>query len=278
MGGSLELAPADDIFVQVEYPLSIDPLLLPSIMAKKKAVGTHFLALDVPTGRGTEVKTIGDADLLAKDFMELGKRLGIKTQCLISFGEQPVGYAIGPALEAQEALRVLKGANVPDLMDKVMHLCGLVFGMAEKGNENLALRILRSGKAEKKMREIICEQGGDPEIDPEDIEVGRHTLDVTSDNRGAVLWFDNHLLVAMARLAGAPKDKKAGIVLHKKIGQRVKKGEKVMTVFAEKATKIHSVERLLNEVKPYRIGDRREMLIHKILEVPEPKKSFILER
>lgn len=277
-GGSLELAPADDMFVQVEYPLSIDPLLLPSIMAKKKAVGAHFLALDVPTGRGTKVKTIGDADLLAKDFMELGKRLGIKTQCLISFGEQPVGHAIGPALEAQEALRVLKGANVPDLLDKTLHLCGLVFGMTGKGDENLAMSILKSGKAEKKMREIIGQQGGDPEIEPDDIEVGRHILDVNSHNGGTVLWFDNHLLVAVARLAGAPKDRKAGIVLHKKIGQRVKKGEKVMTAYAEKATKVHRVERLLAEVQPFRVGDRREMLIHKVLEIPEPKKSFILER
>ncbi len=70
-GGSLDLAPADDIFVQIEYPLSIDPLLLPSIMAKKKAVGANYLVLDIPAGRGTKVKTIGDADLLAKDFMEL---------------------------------------------------------------------------------------------------------------------------------------------------------------------------------------------------------------
>ncbi|MEM2969739.1 MAG: thymidine phosphorylase, partial [Candidatus Bathyarchaeia archaeon] len=105
-GGTLNLAPADDIFIRVENPLSIDPLLLPSIMSKKKAVGANLMVLDIPTGRGTKVKTIGEADLLAKDFMELGRRLDIKVQCAVTYGEQPIGHTIGPALEAREALAV----------------------------------------------------------------------------------------------------------------------------------------------------------------------------
>jgi len=71
-------------------------------MSKKKAVGASHLVIDIPCGRGTKVKTIGDADLLSKDFIELGKRLGIKTQCAVTYGEQPIGHAIGPALEARE--------------------------------------------------------------------------------------------------------------------------------------------------------------------------------
>jgi AMP phosphorylase len=279
-GGSLDLAPADDVFVQIEYPLSIDPLLLPSIMAKKKAVGANYLALDIPAGRGTKVKTIGDADLLAKDFMELGKRLGIKTQCVISFGEQPVGHTIGPALEAQEALKVLsRQATVPDLIDKAIHLCGLLFSMAGKGSgERLAMNILKRGKAEKKMREIIESQGGDPNVKPGDIEVASQRLDIKSENSGTVLWMDNQLLIQIARAAGAPKDKKAGVVIHKKIGQRVKKGESIITVFSERTSKLGSAETILNEFAPLRVGDRREMIIHKVVEIPEPKKSFILER
>lgn len=279
-GGSLDLAPADDVFVQIEYPLSIDPLLLPSIMAKKKAVGANYLALDIPAGRGTKVKTIGDAHLLAKDFMELGKRLGIKTQCLISFGEQPVGHTIGPALEAQEALKVLNGqAIVPDLIDKAIHLCGLLFSMTGKGNgERLAMSILKSGKAEKKMREIIASQGGDPNVKPGDVEIGSQKLDIESENSGTVLWIDNQRLMQIARAAGAPKDRKAGVVIHKKIGQRVKKGESIITVFSERASKLGSAERIMNEYSPLRVGDRREMIIHKVVEIPEPKKAFILER
>ena len=150
MGRLSELAPADDRFIQGEYPLSVDPLLLPSIMAKKKAVGANYLVLDIPSGRGTKVKTTGDADLMAKDFMELGKRLEIKTQSIISFGKQPIGNSIAPALEARKALEVLEGRKVPDLIDKAINICGLIFGMAGIGGKNLALDILRSGKAEKK--------------------------------------------------------------------------------------------------------------------------------
>ncbi|HLA21865.1 MAG TPA: hypothetical protein VJZ17_00295, partial [Nitrosopumilaceae archaeon] len=124
-GGALELAPADDIFVRTEYSLYIDPLLLPSILSKKKAVGATHLVVDIPTGRGTKVKTIGEADLLAKDIIELGRRLDIHSHCVITHGEQPVGYAVGPSLEAKEALEVLmKKANVPDLVDKACHIAG----------------------------------------------------------------------------------------------------------------------------------------------------------
>lgn len=184
-GGALDLAPADDIFVRVEHPLSIDPLLLPSIMSKKKAVGTNLLVIDIPTGRGTKVKTIGEADLLAKDFIELGRRLGIKVQCAVTYGEQPVGYTIGPALEAREALNVIMGkGNALDLVDKATAIAGILLGMSGKGDgKETALEILKSGKAEKKLREIIEAQGGDPNVKPEDISVGGQKFTVYSEKR-----------------------------------------------------------------------------------------------
>jgi len=247
-GGSLELAPADDRFIQVEYPLSIDPLLLPSIMAKKKAVRANYLVLDIPSGRGTKVKTTGDADLMAKEFMELGKRLGIKTQSIISFGKQPIGNTIGPALEAREALEVLQGSKVPDLIDKVVNICGLIFGMAGMGGKNVALDILKNGKAEKKMKEIIYRQGGHSEVQIEDIKIGDYKLEIQAVNSGNVLWLDNNIIVTIARLAGAPKDKGAGIIIHKKIGQKVKKDDKLLTIYSEKKNKIHIVEKMLTEI------------------------------
>lgn len=277
-GGSLHLAPADDVFVQVEYPLSIDPMLLPSIMAKKRAVHANFLALDIPTGRGTKVKTIGDANLLAKDFIELGRRIDIKTQCVISYGEQPIGHAIGPALEAREALQALQGGDVPDLIDKTVHLCGLLFEMTGKGDDRLALEILKSGKAEKKMREIITQQGGNPDIRPDDIEIGKHSTDVKADKSGILLWMDNNLLVEIARAAGSPKDKKAGVLLHKKIGEKVNKGETILEIYSEKATKLGLAEKILQEEKPFGVGERMEMMIREVKEMPIAKKAFILER
>ncbi|HSD05075.1 MAG TPA: thymidine phosphorylase [Nitrosopumilaceae archaeon] len=150
-GGALELAPADDIFVKTEYSLYIDPLLLPSIMSKKKAVGATHLVVDIPAGRGAKVKTIGEADLLAKDIIELGRRLNIHTHCVVTHGEQPIGYTMGPVLEAKEALEVLMNkTNVPDLVDKACHIAGAIFEITGKKNGyNLAKEILRTGKAEK---------------------------------------------------------------------------------------------------------------------------------
>jgi len=279
-GGSLNLAPADDMFVRIEHPLSIDPLLLPSIMSKKKAVNADLLVLDIPTGRGTKVKTIGDAELLAKDFMELGRRLGMKVQCAITYGEQPVGYAIGPALEAREALSVLmREAHVPDLIDKATDIAGMLFEMSGKKNgKSLAVEILRSGRAEEKIREIIAAQGGNPKIKPEDIFVGEERYTIRSTRSGYLLWINNTSLVEIARLAGAPKDKGAGVRLYKKIGDPVKKGEPLFTIYAEKDVKLQRAIDRLEESYVLGVGERMEMLIHEVRELPVPRKAFMLER
>jgi AMP phosphorylase len=278
-GGTLELAPADDMFIRIEYPISIDPLMIPSIMSKKKAVGAEYLVIDIPCGRGTKVKTIGDADLLAKEFIEMGKRLDIKTECAITYGEQPVGYTIGPALEAKEALEVLmRKRNVPDLIDKTRHIANMLLKMTGKDGEKLVDEVLKSGRAEEKLRQIIFEQGGDAEIQPEDIEVGKYGIDIHADRKGYVLWMNNHILAAIARAAGAPKDKQAGILLYKKIGDSVEKDEKLFTIYADKTRKLKRAQTVLAEEDVVAVGERREMLVHEVREHPVHKKSFILER
>src|SRR5207245_268467 len=113
-----------------------------------------FLVIDLPTGHGAKLKAVHDAEFLAKDFIELGRRLDIKTQCAITYGEQPLGTAIGPNLEAREALEILMNKRqVPDVIDKVTHVAGLLLEMTGKENgQVLALETLKSGKAEKKIR------------------------------------------------------------------------------------------------------------------------------
>ena len=278
-GGTLQLAPADDIFIQVEYPLGIDPLLLPSIMAKKKAVGATHLVIDIPTGRGAKIKTIGDADLLAKDFIELGKRIGIRVQCAVTYGEQPVGYSIGPALEAREALEVIsRRRSVSDLEEKVCSLAQILLSMVGRRNSgNLAKAALNSGKAMKKLYEIMEAQGG-KKISPEEVEVGDYKLDIKSEKNGRVLWIDNNGISELAKAAGAPKDKGAGILLHKKLGDPVKKEDKVLTIYAEKLRKLERASKLLAEESPVGIGEKREMLVHQVKEIPVTKKMFVLER
>lgn len=95
---------------------------------------------------------------------------------------------------------------------------------------------------------------------------------------GTLIWMNNNMLVEIARAAGAPKDKKAGILLHKKIGQKVKKGESVVEIYSEKATKLGLAEKIIHEARPFGVGDRMEMRIRDVKEIPIAKKAFILER
>jgi len=278
-GGAVDLAPADDIFIRIEYPLSIDPMLLPSVMSKKMAVGAKKVVIDMPTGRGTKIKTIGEATELANRFIELGRRLGIQVSCVSTFGEQPLGHTMGPALEAREALQtVLEGRGSYDLIDKVVHIVEALFKL--KGIKNpgaAAYQILSSGKAAKKLKEIIAAQGGNPRIKPEDIPLGEHCLKVRSVTGGKVWWISNHSMVRIAREAGAPKNKGAGIYLHKKLGDRVKKGDVLFEVFAEKNYKLNRAMSLASKLDIMGVGEKFDMVLARM---PEEKheKMFMLER
>jgi len=280
-GGALELAPADDLFIQVEYPLGIDPLLLPSIMSKKKAIGATHLVVDIPTGRGVKIKTIGEAHDLSYDFIDLGKRLGINVQCAITFGEQPIGYAVGPALEAKEALSAIMGNSPADLNEKATSIAGILFEMVGvKNGKQEAKKILQSGKAEKKLREIIEAQGGNPKIEPEDIQIGDKKAEVTADKDGEVLWIDNAGIAQIAREAGAPKEKGAGVLLKVKLGEHVRKGEAVINIYAERNTKLESALELAQQLKPIVISKKLEekTLIDRIPTKVVHRKTFTLER
>ena len=243
-GGGLNLAPADDIIIKVKKPLSIDPMhqMMASIMAKKYAEGTNFLVLDIPVGAGTKVRDINEGHTLGRKFVELGERLGIRTEIGITYGEQPVGHAIGPALEAQEALLGLKGKGPSSLVEKSTALAGILLelgGIASRGHgKALAKDILSSGKAIKKMREIIEEQGGNPTISPEDIPIGKYKLDVKAPIDGYVTKIINQNIKKIAVAAGAPSDKGAGIYLYKKVGYAVNKGENLYSIYAESSSKL----------------------------------------
>jgi AMP phosphorylase len=279
-GGAVDLAPADDVFIQVEYPLSIDPLLLPSVMSKKKAVQAKYIVIDMPTGKGTKMKTISDYQELAAQFIGLGKKLGINVACASTFGEQPIGYAIGPALEAREALEtIMRGKGISDLIDKAVNLASILFDFKHlKNSKTYALKLLTSGKVEKKFREIIEAQGGNPSIKPGDLSVGSKTIEIKSNASGKVFWINNAAIAQIARAAGAPKDKGAGILLSKKIGDSVKGGETLFKIYAEKNYKLNRALRIANELDVIGIGKKLEMLLAKIPEEKEHKKYFILER
>jgi AMP phosphorylase len=280
-GGALELAPADDLFIQVEYSLGIDPLLLPSIMSKKKAIGATHVVIDIPTGRGAKVKTIGEAHTLAYDFIELGKRLQMNVQCAITFGEQPLGYAVGPGLEAKEALETIMGNGPADLREKAIDLAGMLLEMVgvEDGKQK-AEGILRRGIAERKLREIMEAQGGNPRIKPADVKIGDKTVEITADKEGQVLWISNQDIAQIAREAGAPKEKAAGVKLRTKLGEEIKEGQVLFEIYAERNTKLEAALKLAKELQPIGVSKTLEerMLIDRIPTKAIHKKTFMIER
>lgn len=269
-GGSVDLSPADDTFIQVEHPLGIDPMYLPSIMSKKKSVGATDVVIDIPMGRNAKVKTLHSARSLAKEFIELGRRLGMNVRCAISYGEQPIGHAIGPALEAREALETLMGNGPGSLIQKSVGLSSIIFEMAGKKNpRKLAEYMLKSGKAEKKFRQIIEAQGGNPKIKPEDIHIGEKRFNVISKNSGTVFWMRNDQLTELAITLGTPKDRGAGILLYKKKGYKVKKGEKLFTMFAESETKLDNTLKKLKKMEPVVVREKisQEIIMDVIKEI-----------
>lgn len=236
-GGSLNLAPADDKIISVERPLEIDAesQLLASIMAKKCSVSSTHILIDIPIGKDAKVKNKVGALKLKKEFEKIGRRLKKHIKVLITDGTQPIGNGIGPALEARDVLWLLKRdpRRPIDLEKKCLLMCEQIFSMIEhKDGYKKALGILDSGKAYNKMIEIIKAQGG-REIAAEDIKVGKHSYDVRSSKNGRVLSIDNAFISRIARIAGAPRHKGAGIYLYKHAGDKVKRGEKLYTIFAE---------------------------------------------
>jgi AMP phosphorylase len=280
-GGALDLAPADDLFIQVEYPLGIDPLLLPSIMSKKKAIGATHVAIDIPTGSGAKIKNMTEAYTLASDFVDLGMRLGLNIQCALTFGEQPLGYAVGPALEAKEALTALMGDGPADLKEKAVSLAGMLFGMVgvEDGRKK-AEHMLRSGRAEKKLREIIEAQGGNPQVKPDEIPIGDKKAEVTANEAGRVLWISTEDIIHIAREAGAPREKGAGVVLKAKLGEAVKKDGVLLEIYAERSGKLQAALELARNLQPVVLSKRSEerMLLDKFPEKIAGEHPFMLER
>lgn len=270
-GGKLGISPADDVLIgKVEHPLSIDPIsqLLASVMSKKLAVGVNYLVVDLPVGRGTKLPSEEAALELANDFMEIGRRLGIVVTCGMTYGSQPVGHSVGPALEAREALDALSGGGPVSLREKSTALAGLLLessGQAPRGGgKDLATKVLESGKALQKMREIIEAQGGNPSIRPEDIPIGTQVAPISSPADGYIVEVNNSSINAIAKAAGAPVDKGAGVLLHAKVGYNIKKGSLIMEIYAEHSSKLADAISLSQKLKPITVEG---MLLRRMPEV-----------
>ncbi|MFB0559916.1 MAG: AMP phosphorylase [Candidatus Lokiarchaeia archaeon] len=255
-GGALNLAPADDLIIQVEHPLRIDPTsqMIASIIAKKYSVGIDNMVLDIPVGEGTKMENMEEGERFANMFVEIAKRLKITAYSGLTYAGQPVGHAVGPALEAKEALAALMGGGPTSLIEKSTALAGFLLELGGVARENkgqdYARDVLRSGKALEKMREIIEAQGGDPNVKPEDIPIGEHVASIEAKADGYVTEVDNKIITRIAQTAGAPRDKGAGVVLKHKIGYKVSRGDKLLSIYAEKESKLREATALATRTLP----------------------------
>ncbi|MDE0057537.1 MAG: thymidine phosphorylase [Defluviicoccus sp.] len=232
--GRLSHSPIDDVMNAVTRPLGIvsDRLSVSSILSKKAALGVTHIVFDIPVGPTAKVATRADADALARLFAVTAEGLGIAARCEITDGTQPIGSGIGPALEARDVAQVLAGdPDAPaDLRDKSLMLAARVLafaGVAEPRERAEAL--LASGAAARAMERLVDAQGRNP--DPPG--PGRLTREVAAGSSGTVAAIDCHRIAGIARRAGAPLEKSAGIDQFRQRGDRVEQGEPLYRIHAE---------------------------------------------
>ncbi len=255
-GGSMNLAPADDKIIEVEHPLSIDAegQLLASVMAKKYSVTASHVLIDIPLGKGTKASNKKEAKHLKRMFELIGRKLGMDVEVIITDGSQPIGRGVGPLLEAEDVMSVLRNDPLApqDLREKTLQMAGLLIEMTGKykrgRGKEAALEVLESGKALKKMNQIINAQGRQKKM-----QLGQFRHKVKSGKEGFVNSIDNEIIAKIARIAGAPDDKGAGIFICKKVGDPVKRGELLYTVYAENEFKLGLAMDFVKENKGYAI-------------------------
>ncbi len=255
-GGSLEIVPADEKIISIEKMLNIDPesQLLASIMSKKLALGAKYILIDIPYGKTAKVSR-EKAMKLAKKFEYLGKHFKKKLKVVLTRGDEPIGNGIGPALEMIDIIKVLSRSNdkPADLEKKSLFLAGELFemtGKAKKGEGiNFAKEMLCSGKAFEKFKEIIKAQGGTLD----GIRIAKFKKDILMKKDGKIIDVDNKKINSLARISGCPMDKSAGLYLYHHVGDNMKKGEKILTIYSESKARLKEAENFFSSQKPIRI-------------------------
>ncbi|MFB6283858.1 MAG: AMP phosphorylase [Halobacteria archaeon] len=263
-GGGVDISPVDDKIVRAEYPLSLDPegQVLASVLSKKKGAGSTHVVVDIPYGEGSKIQDLTEARELAKDFKKIGGHINMNIECTITQGNRPIGRGMGPVLEAIDVLNVLEGDGPTDLKLKSLGLSEILLDMC--GSDESPRKILDSGKALEKFREMIEAQNGDPEVKPSDLKHGDIEEDVTANRDGIVSHVNNKLVSEISRRAGAPNDPGAGIFMNKKTGSRVKEGDVLYTVYSEKREKIEEALRLADKTEAVRVRRREQAFVERV--------------
>jgi len=257
-GGTLGFAPADDKLIRIEKMLHLDPepQLLASIISKKLSVGAKYALIDIPYGPSAKVYDKKHALKLKKKFEIIGKKLGIHIECFLDYESEPRGNGIGPLLEAIDVVRVLRReSNGYKLRKLAIKMAGRILEMAKKAKpghgEAMAKEILDSGRAYNKFKEIIKAQGGSlKNIETLHFRTAKYHNDIFSGKSFVIRKIDIKRINQTAIIAGCPSSKAAGIYLYKHLGDKVKKGEKLLTLYAESQSEMKEALNFYRKAKP----------------------------
>lgn len=282
VGQTGELAPADKkLYALRDVTATVEsvPLIASSIMSKKLAAGSRGIVLDVKTGSGAFMKTVEESETLAKEMVSIGKAAGRSVTAVITNMDIPLGNAVGNSLEVIEAIETLKGNGESDLTEVCLALAAQmlcqVTGESENECRRMAKGAIDDGSALGKLREMIEAQGGDPTVidDYSRFKQAKYEAEAVCPKDGYIKHTDTETVGIAAVLLGAGREKKgdpidpsAGIILKKKTGDYVRKGETLAVLCTDVESKIEEALKIF--LKAYEFGNaepKKQELIYRII-------------
>lgn len=282
IGQSGNLTPADKkLYALRDVTVTVDsiPLIVSSIMSKKIAAGSHNIVLDVKCGSGAFMKTLEDAEILANEMVKIGKGCGRNTAALITDMDRPLGSAVGNSLEVIEAVQVLEGKLDNDLKEVCVSLASELISLVLSVSQSEALTMvnnaLNSGKAFEKMKEWISAQGGDASFieNTDKFPKAEYVYDVLADSDGYISSMNTEKIGLASVILGAGRENKeasidfsAGIMLYKKTGDKISKGEKIATMFTNNKMSLKDAEKMYRSaLLVSSVNPERKPLIYKVI-------------
>ena len=267
IGQSGNLAPADKKMYalrDVTATIGCVPLIASSIMSKKLAAGSDCILLDVKTGNGAFMKTLDDSIELAKAMVSIGQHNGRKVAALITDMDTPLGHNIGNSLEVIESVEVLKGHGPADLTEVCYQLAANMLYLAGKGTleecRRMAEEAVASGAAYEKLKQMFAAQGGDVSVldDPDKFQKAKFSRPLLASESGYLVRMNTEMVGNASVGLGAGRitkedviDFAAGIVLHKKTGDKVEKGECLATLYADHEEKFDAAEEMFRAAERF---------------------------
>jgi len=254
-GGGIDLAPADDVLINIERPLHIEAYdkFIVSIMAKKVATGIEYMLVDLPVGKGTKIEHPEDVPIVAASFKKLGQLFDINVDIYERRPKGPDGYGVGPVLECVDLMRVFEQhpQRPLNIENTALDMAGRILEMTKTvpagQGFNLAKEKLLNGEAKKKFWEIAFAQGATREMNSNDFILGDYKQTFRAVKSGTVKFISNKMVVLSARMLGAPFVKQAGIHFENLVGDKVEEGQVLFTLYATSQKRINLAKRYLEQ-------------------------------